>query len=473
MATRAQPVDAEENEEERGQPPAIDCWVPARARWGGGWSGRLRHAGGIVATGADDEAEPRSPATQPQRDFDGTSRMRRVWDDIGADRLGNADLDGMRVLAACDNYTPASSGGAEKAAHEIYVRLARAGAHLRVVSVPHGTPYDDPGVDVVTARGIDLSKFVGGYLAFSPDTFITATQEFRNFRPHVLHGNTIHYNSSIALARLSARFQIPYVLTAQLGPLDEMPFMARTAANLYDRAVGRYIVRRATKVLAVSSAVRAHMISIGAPADRVEVVENGVEHERFACPPLGLNDQPLVLSIGRIVENKGPQLLVDAAIRLHQEGLPVRVGFLGDGPLRSELEQRVEQAGLSGSIVFHGQVQDVERWLRRADIVVRPSFTEGLPLAVLEAMSAGRCNVVSDIAPNLELITDSVNGLTFRTGDASDLAAKLRLAITDQQARVRMASEGRRSSLNRSWDRMAAETGLALSECIGQRGCAT
>ena len=378
-----------------------------------------------------------------------------------------AGLRDLRVLGTCDNYTASSSGGAEKAAHEIYSRLGGAGADLRVISVPHGEPYDDPGVHVVVARGLDLSRLVGGYLGVSPETFTRANREYKAFAPQVLHANTIHYNGSIALARLAARHCLPFVLTAQLGPTNEMPFFTRTTAGMYDKSIGRYIAKRATKVLAVSATVRDHMISIGADPDRVVVVENGVDHERFSCPPLVRRGDPLILSVGRMVENKGPQLLVEAAIQLHRSGKSVRVGFLGDGPLRAELQRRVDQAGISDRVIFHGQVRDVERWLDDADIVVRPSFTEGLPLAVLEAMSAGRCNVVSDIPPNRELIVDGVNGLTFRTGDASHLAEKLALAVSDDETRLRLAAAGRVSSLTRSWDRMAAETAAVLLDGAG------
>lgn len=381
----------------------------------------------------------------------------------GFEPLAMDQLGGLRILGACDNYTASSSGGAEKAAHEIYMRLGAAGAAVRVVSVPHGPVYDDPGVEIAPARGLDLSRFAGGYLCVSPDVFRVASRELAAFRPDVLHANTIHYNGCIALARLARKHSLPFVLTAQVGPLDQMPFVTRALATAYDRSIGRYIARRATKILAVSETVRSHMISLGARQDRVDVVENGVDHARFACDPMADDDDPLVLAVGRVVDNKGPQLLVDAAIELAGRMRVPRIGFLGDGPLRVELEARVKAAGLADRITFHGQVRDVERWMAQAQIVVRPSFTEGLPLAVLEAMSAGRLNIVSDIAPNKELIADGENGMTFRTGDSHSLAAALERAVTDQTLRHRLALEGRRTSLTRSWDRMAAETASTLT----------
>lgn len=382
-----------------------------------------------------------------------------------------AATEGLRVLGACDNYTASSSGGAEKAAHEIYVRLGRAGAAVDVVSVPHGEPYTDPGVVVSAARGLDLSGVVGGYFCISPQSFSTAVREMRSFRPHVLHANTIHYNSSLALAHLAAKHRIPFVLTAQLGPMTEVPFLTRASATLYEGTVGRYIVRRATRVLAVSRSVQDHMVALGANRANVTVVENGVDHDRFVAPPIAPGDpDPLVLAVGRIVDNKGPQLLVQAAIELAGRGRCPRIGFLGDGPLRASLEETVARAGLSDRIQFHGQVSQVERWLADAAIVVRPSFTEGLPLAVLEAMAAGRCNVVSDIAPNLELIDDGVNGVTFRAGDASDLAARLDAVLRDGELRVKLAEAGQVSSRSRSWDRMAAETARVMTDLAASAG---
>ncbi len=367
------------------------------------------------------------------------------------------------MLGASDNYTPSSSGGAEKAAHEIYLRLGRAGADVKVLSVPHGEPYADPGVQVVAVPGIDLSGLIGGYFCVSPKSFSRAAREVVEHRPQVLHANTIHYNSSVALAHLASRHRLPFVLTAQLGPVTEMPFATRMSGAAYERTVGRYVVRRATRILAVSRTVRAHMIDLGANPANVTVVENGVDHHRFQAEPLDPFDHdPLVLAIGRLVDNKGPQLLVAAAERLAASGRCPRIGFLGDGPMRSELEETVRRAGIQNRVQFHGQVADVERWLASASIVVRPSFTEGLPLAVLEAMAAGRCNIVSAIPPNLELVEHEVNGLAFRPGDVADLAAQLDRAVADGELRAKLGEAGLVSSGARSWDRMAAETASVM-----------
>jgi glycosyltransferase involved in cell wall biosynthesis len=371
---------------------------------------------------------------------------------------------GLRVLGFCDWYTPEASGGAERAAWEIYRRLGAAGAAVSVVSVVHGTPHDDSGVTVHGVRGVNLTRFLGAYAAPAPGAFSAAAKEVGRVGPHVLHANTIHYTGCIAAARLARRTGIPLVVTAQLGPLGHLPWRARIPGLLWERTAGRYILRRAARVLAVSEAARAHVIGLGAHAERTSLAPNGVDHDRFRTRPIVAGPRPTVAAVGRLIPNKGPDLLLEAAHRLAGEGLAFDVVFVGDGPMRPSLEERTATRGLNGRVRFVGHVADVAAWLRKAEIVVRASYTEGMPLAVLEAMAAGRCNVVSDIAANRELIADGITGLTFHCGDADDLARALRRAIVDPVERGALAEAAQRASSAYSWERTAAIHAAAFGE---------
>jgi glycosyltransferase involved in cell wall biosynthesis len=382
---------------------------------------------------------------------------------------GLADVAGMRILGFCDWYTPLASGGAERAAWEIYRRLGAAGADVRVVSATHGPPHEDPGVSVREVRGLDLTKLIGGYFAPSPGSFPAARRELAAQRSQVLHANTIHHTGSAAAAWISRRTGVPLVVTAQLGSLDHMPARARVPGNAYERTVGAFVLRRASRVLAVSEAVREHVIARGADPERVSVAPNGVDHERFGMQPITPSGAPGVVAIGRLTDNKGPDLLVEAAGMLAAEGLEFSVTFVGDGPMRTSLTERVRELGVQDKVRFAGQVSDVEAWLERSQIVVRPSYTEGLALAILEAMAAGRCNVVSDIPPNRELIDDGRTGLTFRSGDAADLAETLRRVIAEPQLRAELARAAQTASAAYTWERMAALHADAFSEVVAER----
>ena len=374
------------------------------------------------------------------------------------------DVSGLRVLGFCDWYTPSASGGAERAAHEIYRRLGEAGARIVVVSAAHGPPHRDDGVSVETVRALDLSSLAGGYIAPAPGAFIAARRVAREFRPNVIHVNTIHYTGSIAGAAIARRADVPLVVTVQLGALDHLDRRTRALAGAYERAAGGYILRRADRVLAVSRAARAHAISLGARADVATLAPNGADHDRFLLPPPPSSTTPLVVTVGRLTANKGPDLLLEAAASVAAAGEPFRLAFVGDGPMRSALRARARALGLDGIVEFTGHVADPERWVGEADIVVRPSYTEGLALAVVEALTAGRCTIVSDIPPNLELVDDGRNGLTFRCGDAADLARVLRTALSDRRLRERLGHAGRADVKDLTWVNAAALHGQALVE---------
>lgn len=381
-----------------------------------------------------------------------------------------AAVEGLRILAFADWYTPDASGGAERAAWEVYRRLGAAGAEVRVVSAAHGPPHEDPGVSVLPVRGYDLSKFAGGYLAPAPRVFPVARRAVREFDPDVLHSNTLHYTGCIAAAWIAKRTGRPLVTTAQLGPLDHLPASTRRMADLYERVFGRYILRRSNHVLAVSEPARLHVVSLGADESRVSIAHNGVDHDRFAMAPVEGTDTPLVISVGRLLVNKGSILLVEAAGRLSSAGIDFRLVFVGDGPLRAQLEARVAELGIADRVQFVGHVRNPEAWLEKAEIVVRASYTEGLSLAVIEAMAAGRCNVVSDIPANKELIRDGENGLLFRCGDDSALAAALEKALRSADLRRSLASKAQIDSRQYTWDKMArlhAEAFIAAAEVRG------
>jgi rhamnosyltransferase len=377
------------------------------------------------------------------------------------------DGGGMRVLGFCDWYSPEASGGAERAAWEIYRRLGAAGTEVNVISATPARPHEDPGVSVIELRGLDLSSVAGGYFAPAPAVFPAAVRAVRSHRQHVLHANTIHYTGCVAAAWVARRTGIPLVVTAQLGPLDHMPARVRVPGRAYEGTVGRYILRGAAHVLAVSETAREHMIALGAHPERVSLAPNGVDHERFGIPPIAGANPPLVAAVGRLTGNKGPDLLLEAAALLGGQGLEFTTVFLGEGPMRGELEDRARRLGVADRVTFTGQVSDVIGWLRRAEIVVRSSYTEGLALAVLEAMAAGRCNVVSDIPPNRELIEDGRTGLVFRTGDAADLARALADAIGDPARRVELARAGQEASQEYTWDRTARLHAEAFAALIG------
>jgi len=379
------------------------------------------------------------------------------------------DVDGLRVLAFCDYFSPGSCGGSERVAAETYRRLAGWGANVTLVTASVSGTADgavDDGYRVVSVPARDLSGFLGAQLALSGRLFGEAFRTGATLGPQVIHAHSLHFQGSVVAATYQRARKVPMVTTVHLAGLAHLSAPVRLTTGLYERTIGRFILGSSAAAIAVSEPVAAHVITRHMAPERVLVVHNGVDHEVFhpAGAPPGPR-APNIVFVGRLLANKGPQLLMEALAELAGEGIRFTATFVGDGPMRSMLARRAGDAGIADQVRMTGAVppNQVAAVLRTADVAVRPSFSEGLPLAVLEAMACGVCVVASDVAGNAELVSDGTNGLLFQPGDAQALAMALRRVLGDEGLRRRLAADGHRTSLGYSWDACAAATGEILA----------
>jgi len=124
---------------------------------------------------------------------------------------------------------------------------------------------------------------------------------------------------------------------------------------------------------------------------------------------------------------------------------------------------------LAETVRFTGHLDNVSPILASADVLIRPSRTEGQALAILEAMAAGVCVLATDIPANRELVDDGESGLLTPVGDVRQLAARLDSLLTDGRLRDRLAAQGRHRALQHSWEVCARETGQVLLDAAGDR----
>ncbi len=153
-------------------------------------------------------------------------------------------------------------------------------------------------------------------------------------------------------------------------------------------------VRRSAFVIAVSSFGRSQLYMRTAYPDwsKIQVVHCGLESEFFktdATPPV--TQPPRLVCVGRLCEAKGQLLLVEAAGRLAARGIPFELVFAGDGPMRAQLEKLIGQYDLSGQVRITGWISSdqVREELIAARTMVLPTFAEGLPVVIMEALALG------------------------------------------------------------------------------------
>ena len=385
------------------------------------------------------------------------------------------DLSGLRILAFCDYYSPDAIGGSERVASEVYSRLASVGADVLLLTTSLSRThqsYEKDGIRVRAVPALDLRRLTSAQVSLAPMVFRESRKLRDVFQPDVLHANSLHFQTSIAAAILHRRTHVPMVSTMHLARPEDLPLLLRAATATYEQSVGRFILASSSAVIAVSEAVGRHARRLGISRDRIHVVANGVDHDRFQPRAEAYNGlrRPLLLFVGRLISNKGPQILIEAL------GKPPHIEadlvVIGDGPMRQQLERAVKKQGSEDRVRFAGVSDDVAGWLHRADVLVRPSLTEGLPLTVLEAMASRVCVVASDIAGNADLVRDGESGLLFPAGDAGALAAALDRVISDPEERGRLAAGGWEASQAYSWSTCAEAVGEILAAVSENPGAA-
>jgi len=195
---------------------------------------------------------------------------------------------------------------------------------------------------------------------------------------------------------------------------------------------------------------------------KLHIVRCGVDVDRFAPRPEPANDTPEILCLGRLVPAKGQRVLLEAARLLRQRGRRFHVTFVGDGPDRQSLEDLCNEWELNDTVEFTGAVghDEVHAFYDRADVFVLPSFAEGLPVVLMEAMAKEIPCVSTRIAAMSELIEDGANGLLLPPSDVAGLADSLERLLDHPERRRALGGEARRKVLT-EYDAKVNSSGMA------------
>lgn len=235
----------------------------------------------------------------------------------------------------------------------------------------------------------------------------------------------------------------------------------RLRSRLYQAAAAR-----TERIIAVSEVVRRSLIDHGVNPSWIAVVHHGLAAAPDSAPSL-TRDTPVIGFVGRLEAVKDPLLFLDVAERVLASRPAARFVVFGDGPLADLCRARVREKGLGQAVVLAGHVTDRDEIYRGIDILLMPSQAEGLPMALLEAGSAGLPVVAPAIEPFLEVLTDGVTGL-LRPRDANSLAEGALLLLEEARLRERLGQALQADVRERfTLDRMLAETARVFDDAAG------
>ena len=328
-----------------------------------------------------------------------------------------------RVVHFTTSYPRTADDFAGRFVKDLVDRLTAGGVEVDVVAPG---VYRDFGLayDGGIVRNVRRRPWLAPLLGF---TMIRALRRAAR-GADLVHAHWLAGGAVAALAR--TRFVLTLHGSGPAGRYSDLELARRVP-----RLVGA-VLRRAEVVICVSEALGAMAREHG--AKDVRVIPNGVElPERVAEEAA----QAHVLFAGRLSPEKGIADLVEAA-----HDLPLVVA--GDGPLRDLVPDAL------GFVAHH----ELDRLYDDAAVIVLPSYREGLPLAVLEAMAHGRPVVATRVGGIPELVEDGVTGFLVEPGDCNALRAALQRLLGDPELRRRMGAEARRRVRRCSWDTVAAAT---------------
>ncbi|MHC4877261.1 MAG: glycosyltransferase [Planctomycetota bacterium] len=226
---------------------------------------------------------------------------------------------------------------------------------------------------------------------------------------------------------------------------------APRASPLRDRILLRRLYRRADSIVAGTHEACVDCAELySLPESRFAVLPNPVDfalldsqtHLDVPIPPR--ITRPRILAVGRLVEQKRYDILIDAFYRVSQT-YDASLCICGTGPLRQKLERHVESLGLSEHVHFVGYTETPAAYMRRSDIFVLASDHEGLPNALIEAQGLGVPAVSTDCryGPR-EIIVDGATGFLVSPGSSTQLADRVKALLSDSEMCSRMAVESRK-----------------------------
>lgn len=326
---------------------------------------------------------------------------------------------------------------------EELAELRRRGIELRILSLLPARA----GIrhDIIAGAGLEQLA------SYEPNDFSRIVQEFR---PQLLHAHFATEATAMAI-ELATDHRIPFTFTAhgydihRKAPLD---FGARAAV--------------AKAVVTVSQANADYIArTFGVPPSHIRIIPCGVDTERFQ--PGGANgfmaETPLMVCVARQVAVKNLGLLLDACSLLAKRGTKFRCVLVGDGPCRTQLEEKRARLGLGEFVEMPGAMEqgEVLKWWRQATVGVLTSENEGMPVSLMEAAACGVPVAATAVGGVPELIEDGATGVLVPSNDAGALAAALQRLLDEPDLRARLGTAARQRaeekfSVHRQVDQLLA-----------------
>ena len=297
----------------------------------------------------------------------------------------------------------------------------------------------------------------------------------RHYRPHIIH---THLSKAGLLGRSAAIFSSRAIRVHTFHGTVFSGYFGAPKSRMIQRAE-RLLGARTDRVLALSERQRDELLAYRiAPESRIQIVPLGLELDRFrggdrsaARAVLGIPPRAVaVVTLCRLAPVKRVDRLLRAMAVALKAAPALRLYVVGDGAERADLERQAADLGIADRVTFAGWSSDAPTWYAAADIVALSSDSEGTPLSLIEAATAGRAAVATDVGGVADVVADGTTGVVVpRENEAAFAEALVRLG-NDAPLRARLGAAGPERAVRFAAERLVDDLDSLYRHVLAERG---
>lgn len=324
--------------------------------------------------------------------------------------------------------------GAEAVMINLTRALVASGVDTRIAVIDSGLGRAQDVTDTAVRAGLP-ARTIRSAGKFDKRTVEAIRQIIAQEEIDVVHS---HGYKSIVFSWLACRGRASSQRAAQVATYHSVWPDRGLSMYMYE-AIGRTLAFTFPRVAAVSDTVAQSLRRTGFSSSKVHTIPNGIDLSAFdAAQPTLLDDLPAgkrrIGVVGRLIPLKGHTYFLAAAAEIRKRFNDVCFVIVGDGPERERLEAQTESLGIASDVLFTGVRSDMPGVYASLDICVLPSLTEGLPMAIIEALASRRPVVASRVGGIPVLIRHRETGLLSEPGDTQSLVTALSELLADPAA---------------------------------------
>lgn len=387
----------------------------------------------------------------------------------------------MKILMLTWEYPPRIVGGIARVVHDLSHRLIKDGHEVTVVTYKEGDlpAYEnDKGVEVYRVENymIHPTNFIEWILQLNFNMTSKVIELINeNGKFDVIHAHD--WLTASSAKTLKQAFSIPLVATIHATE-------AGRNSGIHDETQ-RYIndtewmlTYEATEVIVNSNFMKGHVQGLfGLPFDKINVIPNGinltnfngVERDYDFRRQYAMDNEKIILYVGRLVYEKGIQHLISAMPKILAGYHDTKLVIAGKGGMLDELKAQADSMGLSNKVYFTGYLnsKQVQKIYKCADVAVFPSTYEPFGIVALEGMLAGVPTVVSDVGGLNEIVDHGVNGMKSYAGNPNSIADSVLAVLYDQQLATNISKKAKQKVKEEfNWTKIAQDTHYTYEKAI-------